>query len=129
MERFISTRTHAIIGYIVGALLLFAPNIFGFADNGGAAVAMPRIIGVIMLMSELITDSGLGLVSIIPMKVHLILDMGASFFLAVSPWLFGFHNQGANAWAPHLIAGLAYLVVAMATQTEPSTRTSRHAHA
>jgi len=129
MDRPIPTRVHAVIGYIVGVVLFFAPNIFGFADNGGAAVAIPRIIAVILLLSELTTNSGLSLVGAIPMRMHLIMDVVAGLFLAVSPWLFGFQDQGANAWLPHLIVGLAYGGIATITQTEPARNTSRHAHA
>jgi hypothetical protein len=42
--RFIPTRTHGVIDYLTGLLLLVAPYIFGFAD-GGAAQWVPMILG------------------------------------------------------------------------------------
>jgi hypothetical protein len=129
MDRPISSKTHAILGYATGIVLFFAPNIFGFADNGGAAVAIPRIIAVILLLSELFSNNGLSIAGIIPMRLHLMMDMVAGLFLAASPWLFGFHNQGANAWLPHLIIGLMYGAVAVMTQAEPAREPTRRAHA
>jgi hypothetical protein len=127
MERFIPTRTHAAIGYLAGVVLLFVPNIFGFSDNGGAAVMVPRIVGIITLLSESMADNGLSLMGLVPMRIHLIMDMGVALFLAVSPWLFGFHDQGTNAWLPLLIAGLTYFGVAAVTQTQPSRARRVHA--
>ncbi|MBX4201678.1 SPW repeat protein [Candidatus Saccharibacteria bacterium] len=129
MNRFISTRTHAVIGLILGVALILAPNLFGFSDNGGAAVAIPRILGVVIILSELTTDNGIGL-KLIPMRAHLALDIVAGLFLAASPWLFGFSDQGTNAWLPHLVAGLAYAGISLATQTEvePKRSTQRNTH-
>ena len=42
------------------------------------------------------------------MRMHLTMDTVAGIFLAISPWLFGFYKQGANAWLPHLIVGIVY---------------------
>jgi membrane-bound metal-dependent hydrolase YbcI (DUF457 family) len=128
MNRFVSTRTHAMIGYIVGLILIFAPNIFGFSDNGGAAVIIPRVVGIVLLLSELTTDSGLSLVGMIPMRMHLAMDVVAGLFLAVSPWLFRFNNQGANAWAPLLVAGLAYVGLSAVTRTAVESRRGRTGH-
>jgi hypothetical protein len=117
--RFISSRTHTIIGVIVALALIFAPNIFGFSDNGGAAANLPRIMGIILLGSELITASGLSLANMISMRTHLMLDYIAGALLAVSPWLFGFADQGTNAWLPHLIVGL--MLIGSAAMTDPAT--------
>jgi hypothetical protein len=129
MNRFISTRNHAVMGIIVSIILFFAPNIFGFSDNGGAAVAIPRIVAVVLFLSELVTNNGLSLANLIPMRMHLMMDTAVGIFLAISPWLFGFYKQGTNAWLPHLIVGLIYAGTALMTRTEPEANTSRQAHA
>jgi hypothetical protein len=131
MNKAVSPKTHAIIGYLVGIVLFFAPNIFGFNDNGGAAVAIPRIVAIVLLISELTSANGLSLLGVISMRAHVIMDVVAGLFLAVSPWLFGFYNQGSNAWLPHLIAGLMYTGLASITSTQSITsgHTSRRAHA
>src|SRR4051812_483282 len=117
--RFLSTRNHSILDLIVALVLILAPNIFGFSDNGGAAATIPRVLGIGLLLDELITDNGFSLAGIIPMKLHLMTDYLVGAFLAVSPWLFGFYNQGTNAWLPHLIVGILILGNAMVTRTAP----------
>jgi hypothetical protein len=126
--KLLSPRTHTIIGFIVGIALLFAPNIFGFSDVGGAAVSIPRILGIIVILSELTVRgsfSGLGLV---PMSAHLAMDVVLGAFLAISPWLFGFSDQGTNAWLPHLIVGLLIIGYVPMTRTNAEENRVHHAH-
>ncbi|HYH36168.1 MAG TPA: SPW repeat protein [Candidatus Saccharimonadales bacterium] len=121
--KFLSPRTHTIIGFVVGIALLLAPNIFGFSDVGGAAVAVPRIIGVIVLLSELTVKGSFSGMGFVPMKLHLPMDMAMGAFLAVSPWLFGFADQEANAWVPHLVVGI--MMIGYALVTRPAQDDSR----
>lgn len=48
----ISTRTHAVIDYVVGALLILAPYIIGF-DDGGPAHLVPVILGASVVVYSL----------------------------------------------------------------------------
>jgi hypothetical protein len=50
--RFISTRTHGIIDYIVGVILFFAPGIFGFAYVGGPAGLKQHALVIAPLRAE-----------------------------------------------------------------------------
>lgn len=115
--RFIPTRTHGIVDYLMGALLIVAPYILGFAD-GTAAQWVPQILGVAALGAALFTDYELGVVRIIPMPVHLLLDVASGALLAVSPWLFGFADR---VFWPHLILGLLEVGAGLMTSTVPST--------
>lgn len=117
--RFVSTRTHSMVGIVVAIALILAPHIFGFNDVGGAAVAVPKIIGIILLLSELMTDNGFSLAKIIPMRVHLMMDYLAGAVLAASPWLFGFSDEESNAWVPHLVVGLLVIGYAAVTKYVP----------
>ena len=113
----ISTRTHTIIGLIVGAALLVAPWLFGFSENNDATVSAV-VVGVVVLLSELITTSPYSLVKLVSMKTHVILDVGVGLFLALSPWLLGFmNNDKPNQWVPHLLVGLAIIGYALCTDT------------
>ena len=119
--KIIPTFAHGIFDY-VGALALFAaPNLFGFAEVGGAAVWIPRILGVIILLQAVTTRYELGIVKVLPMKMHLMNDYIASIFLAASPWLFGFANGPSNQWMPHLIVGIIVFVATLMTESEPRT--------
>ena len=119
MTKPIPTRVHGIADYLGGVALLLAPNLFGFSDIGGAAVWVPRVLGVVILVQSLATRYELGVVKLLPMRLHLMNDYAASLFLAASPWLFGFHDRPANAWVPHVVVGLGVFVLTLLTQTEP----------
>ncbi len=121
--KMIPTIVHGAADYLAGILLLAAPNIFGFADAGGPAVIIPRIIGVIVLLQSVCTNYELGLVKVLPMKVHLMNDYIAGAFLAASPWLFGFHKDPTNHWMPHVFAGLGVLVLTALTEAGPRRST------
>lgn len=115
--KFLSPRVHSIIGFIVGIALLLAPNIFGFSDVGGAAVLVPRILGIIVILSELTVRGSFSGMGMVPMKAHIVMDVVLGAFLALSPWLFGFADEEANAWVPHLVVGIAIIGYALVTQT------------
>ena len=117
--RFIPTGIHAYFDYLGGIGLLVAPFVFGFSQVGGAAVIIPMVLGVGLLVYSLLTNYELGIpgLKFIPMWLHLVFDLVASAFLAVSPFLFGFINQAPNAWLPHIIAGVGVIILVLVSQT------------
>jgi len=119
--RVISTRVHGMLDYLVGALLIAAPWLFGFAD-GGAETWVPVVLGAGAIVYSLFTDYELGMVRSIPMPTHLMLDIGSGVLLAVSPWLFGFADR---VWEPHLIVGLIEIGTALMTRRVPADRARR----
>ena len=123
--KLLSPRVHTIIGFIVGIALLLAPNLFGFSDVGGAAVAVPRIIGLIVIFSELTVKGSFSGMGIVPMKLHIGMDVVLGAFLALSPWLFSFTDAGANAWVPHMLVGIMMIGYALVTQPDTVEATSR----
>lgn len=130
MTKPITSRMHAMVDYPVGVVLILAPWIFGFSDVGGAAVAVPIIIGAAMILQSLITDWEYSLADIIPLPAHLGVDVLAGVILAASPWIFGFADEGANAWLPHLLVGLGLIAAGLLTQrhreTAPRGRVGAH---
>jgi hypothetical protein len=115
--RFISTRTHGGLDYFVGVLLIIVPYILGFAD-GTAAQWVPQILGASLILYSLLTDYELGVARMIPMPVHLFLDIASGVLLAASPWLFGFADR--IVW-PHMLVGILEIGAGLMTSTVPST--------
>ena len=115
--RFISTRTHGVLDYVVGALLIVVPYILGFAD-GTAAQWVPQLLGLVAIGGGMLTDYELGVMRVIPMPTHLMLDIGAGALLALSPWLFDFADR---VFWPHLIVGLMEIGAGMTTRTVPDS--------
>jgi hypothetical protein len=113
--RFISTRTHGVLDYVVGALLIVVPYILGFAD-GTAAQWVPQALGLVAIGGALMTDYELGVMRVIPMPVHLMIDIGSGALLALSPWLFGFADK---VFWPHLLVGIMEIGAGLMTRTVP----------
>jgi hypothetical protein len=114
--RFIPTRVHGVLDYLMGIVLIASPWIFDF-DDGGAKTWVPVILGAGVIAYSLITKYELGLVGVLAMPVHLILDLASGLLLAVSPWLFGFADE---IWEPHLILGVLEIGAALMTRTRPT---------
>lgn len=116
--RFIPTRIHGVLDYLVGALLIAAPWLLNF-NRGGAETWVPVVLGVGALLYSVFTDYELGLVRRLSMGTHLGLDAASGLLLAVSPWLFGFSEF---VFWPHLILGLFEVLAALTTRTTTSYR-------
>lgn len=114
--RFLSTQAHGILDYIIGAVLIAAPFLFGFA-TGGAEMWVPILLGAVILVQALMTDYEMGVYPALPMSTHLTVDIVVGLALAVSPWLFAFSEQ---VWIPHLAVGLLVIGAGLVTKLEPT---------
>jgi hypothetical protein len=101
----------------MGVLLIAAPFVLGFADNT-AAQWVPMILGAAILIMALFTDFELSLANLIPMPLHLGVDIAGGLLLLASPWLFGFADR--IAW-PHVVFGILEVGVALVTRTVSDT--------
>jgi hypothetical protein len=124
MNRPITSRMHGMLDYPAGVVLIAAPWIFGFSDVEKAA-AVPIIVGVVVILQSLITDYELSLANLLPLPAHLGMDIVAGAALALSPFVLGFSDEGANAWIPHVVAGIGLIGSGLMTQHRRETR--RHA--
>src|SRR5919108_1277814 len=97
--RFIPTRFHAPLDYIVGAVL-----------------AVSIVLGGGLIAYSLETNYELGVWRVAPMAVHNLIDIVAGALLAASPWLFGFGDETANVWVPHLLVGVAAVFHGLTTR-------------
>lgn len=114
----ISTKTHGILDYVVGGLLVLAPWILGFYQ-GGVESYLPIILGFTTLLYSMMTDYELGAIKVISMRLHLTIDALSGLFLAASPWLFRFSD---TVYLPHLLVGLMELVVVALSTSIPYTK-------
>ncbi len=119
--RFIPTKVHGALDYIVAVALILAPMIFGFSDVGGAAVIVPVVLGIGLILYSLFTKYEWGLIKVLGMPYHLIVDVIASVFLILSPFIFGFNMEAMNAWVPHIVVGIAVILVVIFSETQPRT--------
>lgn len=116
--RFLSTRTHAILDYVLGVFLIAAPWVLGFAIDG-PETWVPVAAGIAVVGYGLLTDYELGVRRKIAVATHLWLDALVGAVLASSPILFGF---APIVWVPHVVVGVALLAIALVTMLRPARR-------
>ena len=117
--RFISTRTHGYLDYLIGIVVALSPWLFGFA--GSAVATLHVVAGVALIGAAALTDFELGVVRVIPVPVHLMLDAVIGVVLILSPVLFDLQQYAGL----HVVAGVGYLAVAAMTSTRPAARAVR----
>ncbi|MBJ6127643.1 SPW repeat domain-containing protein [Microvirga splendida] len=119
--RFLSTRIHGVIDYLWGVALIASPWLFGFGDVP-AATWVAIVFGAGAMLYSAVTAYELGLLKILPMPMHLILDGLGGIVLAASPFLFGFADR--VLW-PHVLFGLFSVAACLVTHREPMLATGR----
>ncbi|WP_169975342.1 SPW repeat domain-containing protein [Tautonia rosea] len=120
--RFLSTRNHGVLDFLVGASLILMPWVLGFSV-GGPETWVPVVVGALVIVYSLMTDYEAGCVSLLAMPTHLAFDSAAGVFLAASPWLFGFASL---IWIPHVILGVLSILVATFTRVLEPSRSEKH---
>ncbi|MBI3947157.1 MAG: SPW repeat protein [Armatimonadetes bacterium] len=119
----IGSLAHRSIDYIVGVALILAPFLFGFSDVASATwVAI--LVGAVVILYSLFTSYAAAMDRPVPFASHLTTDLIAGIFLAISPWLFGFFRFSLNVWLPHLLVGLAVVVVSLFSVRVAAGRTA-----
>jgi hypothetical protein len=119
--RFIPTKFHAPLDYIVGVALIAAPWIFQFSEHTAPTV-VSIVLGIGLIAYSLFTDYELGVWKVAPMAVHNLIDIAAGGLLAASPWLFGFADESANVWLPFVVVGLAAIFLGLTTKQQGGYR-------
>jgi SPW repeat len=127
--RILPTRIHGALDYLVGIALILAPTIFGFSAMGGAEVWIPRALGVVLIVYSVFTNYEWGVIKVLDMRYHLVVDLLAALFLAASPFLFGFSGETSSHWLPHVVVGVVVVLVVLVSQTAPGYGASRQGSA
>jgi hypothetical protein len=111
----IDTKTHGYMDYIMGVFLLASPSLFEL-DKTGMQSTIFYISAAAVFVYSILTHYEVGLVKIIPMKIHLLLDVLSGILLAASPWLFNFHE---TVYGPHLVLGIIEISTALLSSSRP----------
>jgi hypothetical protein len=109
--RLINTKVHAALDYLFGIILVWAPWVFRF-EASGPKYNMPLAVGSLAACLALVTKFEYAPFKIVPLRLHLFIDVVSGVLLAASPWIFGFAE---TVFKPHLVFGLTHAVVAILT--------------
>lgn len=119
MKKIINTRLHGILDYIT-AFVLVLPWVVDYYSSNEDTWKIAAA-GALIFLYSVITNYEFGLIKLIPMKVHLVLDILIGLFLVASPWLFEF-NLYTN-WT--MVVGFASLLIVLLSSTSPYRVTRR----
>lgn len=110
--RIIPTNIHTTIDFILAPLLIASPWIIDFAPIKTAEHIMVNI-GILILMQTIFSDYEAGLIKMLPMPMHLIIDILLGIFLMASPWLYKFNSQ---VYFPQLLLGASLILAGLLTK-------------
>jgi SPW repeat len=113
----ISPNTHGVVEPVVAVLFIVAPWLFGFSDITEAAV-ISVIVGATMLLTGMLTQWRYSVLKLIPLRTHFMADMALGALLILSPFIFGFSDEG-GATRFMIIAGVLELLTALSTRWDP----------
>lgn len=119
LTRLLPAWLHAIADYAVGALLIVVAIASGV---GGAAEATGIVVGATVLLVSVLTKYPLGVVKVLPFKVHSAGDYLAAALLIVAPFATGFNDTNSGLAAFYVAMGVAVLGVSLITNYQYSEK-------
>lgn len=114
-ERFLPTRIHGILDYLWSLLLASTPWVLGY-NRGGAETWVPVGFAAGAVLYSLLTDYELGVVRVLPMRFHLILDVVGGALLILATWLLDLRDP---ARLVNLGFGLFSILAGLMSETRP----------
>jgi hypothetical protein len=119
----VDSTMHGVTDYSVGTTLMTVfPRWAGI--SGTPAGRQIRAAGALHAGYATITDYPLGIVKVLPYKVHLAIDAIGALALAATPFVTGQWKMGTNQWVPHV--ALCLFELSSLAMTDPSGRGAYH---
>src|SRR5215210_4023153 len=116
MPRPIDATLHGVTDYTGGTFLMTAfPKVANL--EGTESASQVRIAGAIHAGYSTVTDYPVGIVKLVPFKVHLAIDALGALALGALPFVTGQFAKGRRHWVPH-VALCAFELAALA-MTDP----------
>ncbi|MEZ5935427.1 MAG: hypothetical protein R3F54_26625 [Alphaproteobacteria bacterium] len=116
IPRFVTKTMHAFLDYPVALSLIVLPFALGLGGSHPLALWLAVTAGLAAFILTVFTDHKLGLVRIIPYKIHVAVDLLVGLVFLLAPLAFGF--SGIDAWY-YWINAIA--VITVVSLSEPGT--------
>jgi hypothetical protein len=117
--RLIPAWLHAIADYAVAITLIVVALAVGGSTK---AVVAGVVIGAVVLVVSMLTRYPLGVIKVLPFKVHSAGDYLAVALLVASPFALGFSGSDRGLTIVYIGAGVAVLGVSLITNYQYSPR-------
>lgn len=119
--RFVTRTIHAYLDYPVAAALMGLPFLLGLGESNPLALWLSVATGIAALVLTVLTDHHLGLIRVLPYKLHLTVDLIVGITFLAAPFLFGFAGLDS---AFYLLNGAAVVAVISLTAPEEAEAAS-----
>jgi len=106
--RFVTKTIHAWLDYPVAIALIGLPFVLGLGASNPLALAISPVVGVAALLLTVFTDHHLGVVRVLPYKLHLSVDLAVGVLFLLLPFALSFSGLDA---AYYLLNGAAVVAV------------------
>lgn len=117
MKKPISRLVHGVLDYKYAASIAAAPEVLGFVDEEPTATLACRVLGIGTLLASIFTRYELGIVRVMPFKMHLLGDLLTGITALALPFALKF-SDNARARNTFLGFGVLALAVSFLTQAE-----------
>ncbi len=126
--KFLSTRMHGVLDYAIVAALFALPRMLGWSER---VTGLLTVLAIGALVYTLLTRFELGLLKVLPMKVHLALDALSGAALIAAALILADEPNSVRGMLAFL--GLFEILAVMMTRTEamiaaPGHGTEAQAH-
>jgi hypothetical protein len=119
----VDSTLHGVVDYTAGALLTTAfPKLAGV--EGTRSAGQIRRAGAIHAGYCALTNYPLGILKVIPFRVHLAIDAAGAVALGLTPFVTGQFKEARSQWLPHV--ALALFEFASLAMTDPTGRGDFH---
>lgn len=109
--KFITKQIHAFLDYPVAFALIGLPFLLGLGSSNPIAFQLSVATGIAALILTILTDHQLGILRVIPYKIHLAVDFLVGIVFVLAPFIFSF--EGLDAYFYWLNGAAVLFVVSM----------------
>ncbi len=90
--KFITKQIHAFLDYPVAIALIALPFLLGLGATNPIALQLSVVTGVAALILTILTDHHLGIIKVVPYKIHLLVDFLVGLTFVLAPFIFSFEG-------------------------------------
>ena len=113
--RFVTKTIHAWLDYPVAFALVTLPFLLGLGTDQPLALAISPIVGVAAFLLTVFTDHDLGVIRVLPYRLHLAVDLAVGLLFLALPVTLGFTGLDA---AYYWLNGAAVVAVICLSKPE-----------
>lgn len=119
--RFVTRTIHAYLDYPVAVALMGLPFLLGLGESSPFALWLSVATGIAAFVLTVLTDHHLGLIRVLPYKLHLAVDLIVGLTFLAAPFIFGFAGLDAAFYWLNGAAVVAVISLSAPESTEAAS--------